>query len=115
MAKSTLEIRYPWTMPYLDDEQIFIDALRDRIAPEHPLYARDVCVIALRRDPDAVIYLTVDEPHIFALVDHSRSPMHGRRRENPKTELLESWEMIAKRIDGDHAEWVAQFTRDPTT
>jgi hypothetical protein len=109
-----LHIHDPWTMPYLEYEQIFIEALRSRIAPAHPLFGRDIRVVALRRDPDAVSYETDDEPHLYVLVYHSWSDLRGpRRSRNPKTEMLPCREAIKQRIDKDHAEWKAQFSQKP--
>ncbi len=48
-------------MPYLDTAWIFIHALHKPIGPRHPLYRRIVFPVALRADPNAVIYETDDE------------------------------------------------------
>lgn len=108
----TLDIRDPWTMPYLEYEQTFIKALRKQIGRSHLLFGRDVQVLALRRDPDAVIYETVDEPLLYVLVFHSWSePVVPRRGKNLKTEVLASREAVRQRVDKDHAEWKAQFSQ----
>jgi hypothetical protein len=110
MSDSTLEIRAPWTMPYLDTVGIFIDALHKRIGPNHPLYRREAFPVALRRDPDAVIFGTEDEPRIYVLVYLSWGPYGiGRRRGNdPKTEILSAWQAIQARMDMDNADWLAK-------
>ena len=108
-----LHIRDPWTMPYLEYEHIFIEALRNRIGPAHPLFGRDIQVVALRRDPDAVIYETVDEPYVYVMVYHSWANQRGPRRGKPKTELLASCEAIEQRIEKDHVVWKAQFRQKP--
>jgi hypothetical protein len=46
MANQTLHIRDPWTMPYLEYEQEFIDELHREIGPDHPLYKKRVYVVA---------------------------------------------------------------------
>jgi hypothetical protein len=71
----TLRILDPWTMMYGEYEQEFIDELQREIGPKHPLYQREVFAIAVRRDPNAVIFQTVDS-EIYAIVHLTWS---GRR------------------------------------
>ena len=111
MSDSTIQIRDPWTMPYIEDADVFIDALHQQIGSEHPLFRREVFPMALRHDPDAVIYETDDMPQIYALVylSWSGSAMQRTRRGNPKTEVLPDRQALQARIDSDYEEWVAQF------
>ena len=111
MSNSTLHVRDPWTMPYLDTVDIFTDALHKQIGPTHPLYRREVFPVALRRDPDAVIYETEDEPQIYVLVYLSWSPhvIKRKRGDDPKTEILSDRQAIQAHMDMDRAEWLAQF------
>lgn len=111
MTDFTLHIRAPWTMPYLDTAGIFIDALHKQIGPRHPLYRRNVFPVALRRDPDAVIYETDDEPWIYALVFLSWNPsaVERRRRDNPKTVILADRPAVQALMDSVRAEWLTQF------
>ena len=104
-------------MPYLDTVDIFTDALHKQIGPQHPLYRRGVFPMALRRDPDAVIYETDDEPRIYALVYLSWSPcaIERKRRSDPKTEILSDRQAIQARMDRDNVEWLAQFRQTPDT
>ncbi len=106
----TLKILDPWTMMYVEYEQEFIDELQREIGPEHPLYRRDVFAIAVRRDPDAVIFQTADG-EIYAIVHLTWS----RCRENavgmPMTELLENRRAVGQRITAAHAEWLEQYKR----
>jgi hypothetical protein len=104
----TLKILDPWTMIYLEYEQEFIKELQREIGPEHPFYQRDVFAIAVRRDPDAVIFQTADD-EIYAIVHLTWS----RRREvgMPMTELLENRQAVGQRITADHAEWLEQYKR----
>ena len=60
-------------MMYMEYEQEFIDELQREIGSEHPLYRRDVFAIAVRRDPDAVIFQTADG-EIYAIVHLIRFP-----------------------------------------
>jgi len=74
MAILKLHIRDPWTMPYLRTVDTPIDALHMQIGPEHVLYRREVVPLALRRDPDAIIYETDDDPCLgFPVVESSRN------------------------------------------
>ena len=106
----TLKILDPWTMIYLEYEQEFIKELQREIGPEHPFYQRDVFAIAVRRDPDAVIFQTADG-EIYAIVHLTWS---GRRESAvgmPMTELLENRQAVGQRITADHAEWLEQYKR----
>jgi len=111
MSDFPLQIRDPWTMPYLDTVDVFIDSLHKQIGPNHPLYRREVFPIALRRDPDAVIYQAEDDPTIYVLVYLSLSPSGFKRKrgEDPMTEILSDWQAIQARVEMDNAEWLAQF------
>jgi hypothetical protein len=74
-----LVIRDPWTMPYFQYEQQSIDELNREIGPEHPLYRKRLYVTAVRRDPTAVIFETVAEKSIYALVYLTYSGKRGKR------------------------------------
>ena len=106
----TLKILDPWKMMYVEYEQEFIEELHCEIGPEHPLYRREVFAIAVRRDPDAVIFQTADG-EIYAIVHLTWS---GRRESAvgmPMTELLENRQAVGQRITADHAEWLEQYKR----
>ena len=77
------------------------------------MYGREVFPIAVRRQPDAVIYETDDEPHVYALVFLTWAGENAgqKRRGNPKTELLADYSAIQARIDRNHAEWLVQFNQ----
>ena len=111
MSDSPLQIRDPWTMSYLETVDVFTDSLHKQIGPNHPLYRREVFPITSRRDPDAVIYETEDDPRIYVLVYLSWSPygLKRKRGHDPKTEILSDWQAIQARVDMDSAEWRAQF------
>jgi hypothetical protein len=111
MAIFKLHIRDPWTMPYLSTVDILIDALHKQIGPEHVLYRREAFPLALRRDPDAIIYETDDEPEIHALVFLSWNPNEIKRKRSvePKTVILADREAVQAQMDMDNTEWVAQF------
>ena len=115
MTDSTLLIREPWTMSYLDTVSILTDALHKQITPSHPLYRREVYPVALRREPDAVIYETEDEPQIYALVylSWSSSVINGKKSNDPKSEILSDRKAIQARMDMDNAELRAKFKSTP--
>ena len=79
MKENHLVIRDPWTMPYFEYEQQFIDELKREIGPDHPLYRKRLYVTAVRRDPTAVIFETVAEKSIYALVYLTYSGKRGKR------------------------------------
>ena len=111
MSDSTLHILDPWRLPYIETVDIFIEALHRQIGPKHPLYRREVYPVAVRRDPDAAIYETDDEPKIYALVFLSLSPsaIKRKRGRDPQTVILADWEAIQARMHDDNAAWLAQF------
>lgn len=98
-------------MPDLDRVGIFIEALHKQMGPRHPLYGREVFPLAVRRDPNAVIYETDDEARIYVMVywSWSFSDINRKRRGNPKTEVLADWQAIQTRMELDAAKWLAQF------
>lgn len=111
VADFTIHVKDPWTMPYIEHAEVFIDALHKQIGPIHPLFRRNVFPIAVRRAPDAVIYETDDEPWAYALVylSWSRHAIERKRCGSPKTEVFPDRQAIQARIDGDYEDWVAQF------
>jgi hypothetical protein len=106
----TLRILDPWTMMYGEYEQEFIDELHREIGPKHPLYRREVFAIAARRDPNAVIFQTVDG-EIYAIVHLTWSGRRETAVGKPLTELLENRQAVAQRITADHAERLEQYKR----
>ncbi len=78
MNKSyVLQMGDPWSLMYGEYEQDFIDALRKKIGPKHPLYNQDVYAIAVRRNPGAVLYQAINDD-FYAIVYFSGVPK-GRR------------------------------------
>jgi len=57
---------------YSEYEQDFIDALREKIGPKHPLYNQEVYAIAVRRNPGAVLYQAFNDG-FYAIVYFSQS------------------------------------------
>ena len=113
MENAKLEIRHPWKMPFDDIVEIFIEALHQQIGPKHPLYRREVYPTAIRREPDAAIYETDDEPYIYAIVYLSLRNNFGKRkrgdRNDPRTEILPDRAAIQARMDHDAEEWARPF------
>lgn len=97
----TLNILDPWTMMYGEYEQEFIEELQREIDQKHPLYRRDVFAIAVRRDPDAVIFQTVDD-EIYAVVHLTWSGRRETTAGRPMTELLENRQAVGQRITAEN-------------
>jgi hypothetical protein len=108
MSSRELQIRDPWTLPYLRMVGTLVDALHMQIGSEHVLYRRDAFPLALRRDPDAIIYETDDEPETYALVYLSWNPheIERKRSDAPKTVILADRQAVQARMDMDIAEWI---------
>ena len=109
MSSLELHIRDPWTLPYLRMVGTLIDALHMQIGPEHVLYRREAFPLALRRDPDAIIYETDDEPETYALVylSWNASEIERNRSDAPKTVILADRQAVQARMDMDNAVWIA--------
>lgn len=110
MSSLELQIRDPWTLPYLRMVGTLIDALHRQIGPEHLLYRREAFPLALRRDPDAIIYETDDEPETYALVylPWNSYEIERNRSGAPKTVILADRQAVQAWIDVDNAEWIAR-------
>ena len=106
----TLRILDPWTMMYGEYEQEFIEELYRETGPEHPLSGREVFAIAVRRDPDAVVFQTVDD-EIYAIVHLTWSGRRETAVGKPLTELLENRQAVGQRITADHADRLEQYKR----
>ena len=104
-----LEIRDPWSLMYGEYEQDFIDALREKIGPKHPLYNQEVYAIAVRRNPGAVLYQAFNDG-FYAIVYFSGVPKG--RRGMPKTEIFADQQAVGEKIAADHAEQLEQYKRD---
>ena len=104
-----LQMRDPWSLMYGEYEQEFIDALRDKIGPKHPLYNQDVYAIAVRRNPGAVLYQALNDG-FYAIVYFSGVPKG--RRGMPKTEIFADQQGVGEKIAADHAEQLEQYKRD---
>lgn len=110
MSEKALEIRDPWTMPYFEYEQEFIDELHREIGPDHPLYRKRLYVTAVRRDPTAAIFETVAKKTIYALVYLTCSGKRGKR--NPKTRIIASREDLGAFIQKEHDDWIEECKRN---
>jgi hypothetical protein len=104
-----LQMRDPWSLMYSEYEQDFIDVLREKIGPKHPLYNQEVYAIAVRRNPGAVLYQAINDG-FYAIVYFSDVPKG--RRGMPKTEIFADQQAVGEKIAADHAEQLAQYKRD---
>ena len=80
-----LQILDPWSLMYGEYEDDFIEVLRQRIGPKHPLYNREVYAVAIRRDPEATLFHAHNDG-FYAIVYFSAVP-RGRPG-MPKTEIF---------------------------
>jgi hypothetical protein len=106
-----LQMRDPWSLMYGEYEQGFIDALRKKIGPKHPLYNQEVYAIAVRRNPEAVLYQAFNDG-FYAIVYFSDGPKG--RRGMPKTEIFANQQAVGEKIAADHAEQLLQYKRART-
>jgi len=104
-----LRMRDPWSLMYSEYEQDFIDALREKIGPKHPLYNQEVYAIAVRRNPGAVLYHAFNDG-FYAIVYFS--DVSKGRRGMPKTEIFRDDRAVGEKIAADHAEQLEQYKRD---
>ena len=68
-----LQILDPWSLMYGEYEDDFIEVLRQRIGPKHPLYNREVYAVAIRRDPEATLFHAYNDG-FYAIVYFSAVP-----------------------------------------
>jgi hypothetical protein len=104
----TLRILDPWSLMYGEYEEDFIEVLRQKIGPKHPLYNREVYAVAIRRDPEATLFHAFNDG-FYAIVYFSDVP-RGRRG-MPKTEIFPDDRSVGEKIAADHAERLEQYKR----
>src|ERR1700712_3474439 len=95
----------PWSLMYGEYEEEFIEVLRQRIGPKHPLYNREVYAIAIRRDPEATLFHTFNDG-FYAIVYFSGVPKG--RRGMPETEIFAGQQAVGEKIAVDHGEQLEQ-------
>lgn len=106
MPDDTLTIVDPWTMPYLEYEHEFIDELKAEIGPGHPLYRKRVYVLAVRKDPFAVIFQTVSKNPIYVWVKLTGSGRRETAKGKPKTKIIENRQAVGALMQKDHDDWI---------
>jgi hypothetical protein len=104
----TLRILDPWSLMYGEYEEDFIEVLRQRIGPKHPLYNREVYAIAIRRDPEATLFHVYNDG-FYAIVYFSG--VSRDRPRMPKTEIFPDDRAVGEKIAVDHAERLEQYKR----
>jgi hypothetical protein len=92
---------------YGEFEDDFLEMLHQEIGPKHPLYKREVYATAVRRDPFAVLYETVDGD-IYAIVYFTG---RSSRRGMPKTELFSDLRAVGEKIAADHTERLLEYRK----
>jgi hypothetical protein len=101
-----LQILDPWSLMYGEYEDDFIEVLRQRIGPKHPLYNREVYAVAIRRDPEATLFHAHNDG-FYAIVYFSSVP--SGRPGMPKTEIFPDDRAVGEKIAADHAERLEQY------
>ena len=101
-----LQILDPWSLMYGEYEDDFIEVLRQRIGPKHPLYNRAVYAVAIRRDPEATLFHAYNDG-FYAIVYFSAVP--SGRPGMPKTEIFPDDRAVGEKIAADHAERLEQY------
>jgi len=99
---SNLEVKWPWTMLPLSVVDEYIEYLRERIDPEHPLYGRKVFPSCIREDSqDFIIQFDLDDDNTYAIVFFGEKQLFGNKK-MPKVEMIASLSDLQKRFDQDH-------------
>ena len=99
---SNLEVKFPWTMLPLSVSDKYIEYLRERIAPEHPLYGRKVFPSCIREDSQTfIIQFDLDDDNTYAIVFFGEQQLFGNEK-MPKVEMIASLSDLQNRFDQDH-------------
>jgi len=99
---SNLEVKFPWTMLPLSVSDKYIKYLRERIAPEHPLYGRKVFPSCIREDSQTfIIQFDLDDDNTYAIVFFGEQQLFGNEK-MPKVEMIASLSDLQNRFDQDH-------------
>lgn len=97
-----IEIKWPWTMLPLSVADEYIKALHERIAPEHPLYGKQVFPSCRREDSqDLIVQFDLDEDGTYAIVFFEEKILFGKKK-LPRVEMIASVADLKKRFDQDH-------------
>src|SRR5690349_3213560 len=87
-----LQILDPWSLMYGEYEDDFIEVLRQRIGPKHPLYNRKVYAVAIRRDPEATLFHAYNDG-FYAIVYFSAVPRGRPGMPNPTFPPFRFWQL----------------------
>jgi len=80
----------------------YIEYLRERIAPEHPLYGRKVFPSCIREDSQTfIIQFDLDDDNTYAIVFFGEQQLFGNEK-MPKVEMIASLSDLQNRFDQDH-------------
>jgi hypothetical protein len=85
----TTEFLEPWFAVTSDDGQLQ-EELAAELGPSHPLRGRAMRAVARRRDCDDVLFVSVDEPHVVAVVHLTYANRPELDPRFPGTTLFES-------------------------
>jgi hypothetical protein len=82
--------------------------LAAEVGSDHPLYGRDMRAVAVRQDCDDVLFVSVDEPQVVAVVHLTWSGRPERDPRWPETMFFASMEdWIERGMMVDHADFCA--------
>lgn len=82
--------------------------LAAEVGREHPLYGRDMQAVAVRQDCDDVLFVSVDEPQVVAVVHLTWSGRSEREPRWPETTLFASMDdWIERGMMIDHSDFCA--------
>lgn len=97
-----LDIKWPWTMLPLFVADEYIEYLRQRIDPEHPLYGKKVFPSCKREDSqELIVQFDLDDDNTYAIVFFGEEQLFGNKK-MPKVEMIASVADLQKRFDQDH-------------
>jgi hypothetical protein len=101
-AERTLDIKWPWSMTWMEQVDEMLDTLKSRIGPGHPLHGRKLYVSAVRED-ERTWYVEGEEDPFYAIIYFDRKKRY-RGKTMPGCEILPDWDAVLKRFASDHAE-----------
>jgi len=105
--KVSMEYLTPWYAVGSNSLRLQTE-LAAEVGRDHPLYGLDMRAVAVRRDCDAVLFVSVDEPQIIAVVHLTWSGRPEREPRWPETIFfasIEDW--IERGMIVDHADFCA--------
>lgn len=102
-----MEYQTPWRAVGSNSLRLQTE-LAAEVGRDHPLYGRDMRAVAVRHDCDDVLFVSVDEPQVVAVVHLTWSGRPEREPRLPETMFFASMEnWIEHGMMVDHADFCA--------